>query len=149
MEPMRVRPHHLLDIISSFGAGHQFQPHPYQHAVHTCAEIVLNDLDTPLQFVVGADFICAPCIHLGPDGRCDDLVSSLDPPVSKQEYNDALDRKLLQFFGLREGQHMTFGEYLQVIREHFAGLPELCAHPREAPEDRRQRLDAGLRKLGV
>lgn len=149
MEPMLVRPHHLLDIISSHGAGHEFKPSPYQHAVHTCAEIVLSDLDTPLEFVVGADFICAPCIHLGADGRCDDMVGSLDPPVSKQDYNDALDRRLLEFFGLREGDRMSFGEYLAVIRAHFEGLPEICAHPKESAEDRGRKLDAGLSKLGA
>ena len=48
MERMEIRPHHLLDIISSHGAGHEFKPAAYGHAVHTCAEIVLNDLDTPV-----------------------------------------------------------------------------------------------------
>ena len=148
MEPMKVRPHHLLDIISSHGAGHEFKPAAYGHAVHTCAEIVLNDLDTELEFVVGADFICDPCIH-NVEGRCDDMVSSLDPPVSKQDYNDDLDRRLLVHFGLQEGERMTFGEYLKVIRGHFEALPELCSHPREAPERRAANLEAGLSRLGV
>ena len=148
MEPMRVRPHHLLDIISSHGAGHEFKPAAYGHAVHTCAEIVLNDLDTPLEFVVGADFICEPCIHLV-EGRCDDVLSQLDPPISKQEYNDDLDRRVLAHFEMQEGDRMTFGEYLQVIREHFEGLPELCTHPKGAVEDRAKNLDAGLTTLGA
>lgn len=148
MEPMLIRPHHLLDIISSHGAGHQFRPSAYGHAGHTCAEIVLNDLDVPLHFVVGADFICAPCVHLGPDGRCDDVISSLDPPVSKQQYNDELDRRLLEFFGLCEGDQISFRQYLATIRAHFEGLAEICAHPNESPQQRRENLEAGLRKLG-
>jgi len=70
---MHLRPHHLLDIVTEYGAGTTFEPHPYGHAVHTCAEVVLNDLDTEVQFVVAADFICAPCVHLV-DGVCDDVV---------------------------------------------------------------------------
>lgn len=148
MEPMRVRPHHLLDIITSHGAGHEFKPAAYGHAVHTCAEIVLNDLDTPLEFVVGADFICEPCIRLV-EGRCDDVLSQLDPPISKQDYNDDLDRRVLAHFELQEGDRMTFGEYLHVIREHFEGLPELCSHPGETAENRATNLDAGLTRLGA
>ena len=148
MEPMKVRPHHLLDIITSHGAGHEFKPAAYGHAVHTCAEIVLNDLDTPLEFVVGADFICEPCIHLV-DGRCDDVLSQLDPPISKQDYNDDLDRRLLAYFELQEGDRMTFGEYLEVIREHFEGLPEICTHPGGSVKERATNLDAGLNRLGT
>jgi len=149
MERMTARPHHLLDIVTSFGAGSEFRPSAYGHAVHTCAEIVLNDLDTPIELVVGADFICAPCKHLGPDGRCDDMLSQLDPPISKQDYNDALDRRLLEHFGLDEGAQMSFGEYLGVVRRCFAGLPELCAHPGQTAEQRASKLEAGLTKLGV
>jgi len=148
MEPMKVRPHHLLDIITSHGAGHEFKPAAYGHAVHTCAEIVLNDLDTPLEFVVGADFICAPCIHLV-EGRCDDVLSQLDPPISKQDYNDDLDRRVLAHFELQEGDRMTFGDYLQVIRRHFEGLPDICTHPGEEVATRARNLDAGLVRLGA
>ena len=148
MERMDIRPHHLLDIISSHGAGHEFKPAAYGHAVHTCAEIVLNDLDTPLEFVAAADFICAPCIHLV-DGVCDDTVGSLDPPLMKQDYNDDLDRRLLVHFELAEGDQITFGEYLQVIADHFSGLPEMCSHPGEEVSARAENLRAGLDKLGV
>ncbi len=149
MECMEIRPHHLLDIISSFGAGSEFKPAvAYGHAVHTCAEIVLGDLDTPLEFVAAADFICAPCIHLV-DGVCDDTVGVHDPPVMKQDYNDALDRRLLAYFGLAERDQMTFGEYLRVIADNFEGLAEMCSHPNEEVSVRDANLRAGLDKLGV
>ena len=38
MTAMRLRPHHILDIISSYGHGAEFRPSPYGHAVHTVAE---------------------------------------------------------------------------------------------------------------
>ncbi len=147
MHVMHIRPHHLLDIIASHGAGAEFKPAAYGHAVHTCAEIVLGDVSTPLEFIVGADFICEPCIHLV-DGLCDDMVNSLDPPVLKQDYNDDLDRRLLVHFGLAEGDRMTFGEYLTVIREHLDGLAEICSHPGESVDKRRSDLAAGLTNLG-
>ncbi len=148
METMRLRPHHLLDIITAYGAGAEFKPHPYGHAVHTCAAIVLNDLDTEVEFIVGADFICEPCIHLV-EGRCDDVVSQLDPPPSKQDYNDDLDRRVLAHLQMEESTVMSVGEFLQVVREHFAGLPQICVHPQRSVEKRAANLNAGLEKLGV
>ena len=148
MQSMTLRPHHLLDIITAYGAGAEFKPHPYGHAVHTCAEIVLNDLDTEVEFIIGADFICEPCIHLV-EGRCDDVVSQLDPPPSKQDHNDDLDRRVFAHLQMQEGAVMTVREFLRVVREHFQGLPEICVHPKRSLEERAANLDAGLKKLGV
>lgn len=145
---MRARPHHLIDIICQYGAGTPFRPSPYGHAVHTVAERIIADPGVLIQFGIGADDICAPCVHLV-NGRCDDLVRSLDPPASKQDYNDALDERLLAFLGMTEGQTMTFREYLGVLRTHLDGLAQVCAHPGETPEARHQRLVAGLAKLGA
>jgi hypothetical protein len=148
MNMMTLRPHHLLDIVTAFGAGARFEPHPFGHAVHTCAEIVLNDLDTEVQFVVGADFICEPCVHLV-RGRCDDVLSQLDPPVSKQDYNDDLDRRVIAHLGIREGDVMTVRQFLAIVRQRLAGLSEVCTHPKGSAEKRAAELEAGLRKLSA
>lgn len=145
---MRARPHHLLDIISQIGGGGDFRPHPYGHAVHTVAERVMADPEVLITFVVGADDICDPCVHLVA-GRCDDMLTHLDPPRSKQDYNDDLDRRLLAYFGMTEGQQMTFRDYLAIIRAHFEGLEQVCSHPGEDPAARRERLDRGLQHFGV
>ena len=149
MDIMELRPHHILDIVKSYGAGSAFRPHPYGHAVHTVAKQILSDLEIKVRLIVGSDEICQPCIHLQPDGLCDDVLHQLNPPISKQTYNDDLDRRLLAYFGLREGDRMTFGEYLEVIREHFEGLPDICTHPGDSVEERTTNLDAGLKKLGT
>jgi hypothetical protein len=146
MARMKLRPHHLLDIVTQHGAGGEFGPHPYGHAVHTCAEIVLNDPGTEVEFVVGADFICEPCTHLV-DGLCDDVLSQLDPPIPKQEYNDDLDRRVLAHLGMRARDVMTVREFLARVAERFEGLPEICTHPKQQLEYRATNLRAGLGKL--
>ena len=145
---MRLRPHHLLDIITQHGAGVPFAPHPYGHAVHTVAAAVLADPDVAIAFVVGADDICSPCRHLI-DGRCDDVLSQLDPPIAKQDYNDDLDRRVLVHLGMAEGSALTFAGFLEVVREHLAGIEQVCTHPREVPSERLSRLTSGLRKLSA
>lgn len=144
---MRARPHHLIDIITQYGAGRPFRPHEYGHAVHTVAERVISQPDVAVEFVVDADDICAPCVHLV-DGRCDDVLGQLDPPVSKQEYNDDLDCRLLAHLEMREGQVMSFREYLAVIGDHVDGIEQVCAHPGEDPARRLRDVRRGLEKLG-
>ena len=59
-----IKPHHFIDIITYLGAGKEtFEPHPYGHAVHSVAAKILHDRDIRLEFVLGADDICKPCIH--------------------------------------------------------------------------------------
>lgn len=67
--------------------------------------------------------------------------------ASKQEYNDALDHRLLEFLGMAEGQTMTFREYVTVLRNHVDGLAEQCAHPGESVVERAALLQRGLAKL--
>jgi hypothetical protein len=145
---MRARPHHLIDIITQYGAGQPFEPSAYGHAVHTVAARVIADPTVRIEFGVGADDICAPCKHLV-NGRCDDVVGGFDPPVSKHDYNDALDARLLEFLGMEEGQVMSFAEYLTVLRGHLEGLAELCHWPGEEASARREKLERGLEKLGA
>ena len=143
---LTLRPHHLLDIVTHHGGGTPFRPHDYGHAVHTVAATVLADLDVRIRFLVGADDICAPCRHLH-DGKCAAVLSQLAPPVSKQDYNDGLDRQLFAYFGMTDGQVMTFREYLGIVRAHIDGIEHVCTHPKEDPTKRRANLIRGLEKL--
>jgi hypothetical protein len=148
MTTMKLRPHHLLDIITAYGDNAEFKPSAYGHAVHTCAEIVLNHPDTEVEFIVGADFICRPCVHLV-DGRCDDVVGQLEPAPSKQDYNDDLDRRVCAHLELAEGTVMTVREFVALVAGHYEGLPELCHHPKEDVAGRARKLKAGLEKIGL
>ena len=149
MAIMKLRPHHILDIISGHGQGARFEPHPYGHAVHTVAEAILSNVDTKVELVVGADEICRPCKHLRPDGLCDDILSQLDPPISKQGYNDDLDRRLLAHLGLEPVTVMTVRHYLEVIAKETPGIEKICTHPEEDPKRRLDGLTQGLAKLGI
>ena len=146
---MKLRPHHTLDIVSSYGHGAEFKPHPYGHAVHTVAKTILADLDTPVELIVGADEICRPCKHLQPDGLCDDVLSQLDPPISKQKYNDDLDRRLFAYLDIKPGTAMSVRQFLSIVNEHVPGIEAICTHPKEDSERRLEGLTRGLIQLGL
>ena len=146
---MELRPHHLLDIINDYGKDAEFKPHPYGHAVHTVAKSVLADLDIKVKFIVGADEICKPCKYLGKDGICTDVVSQLDPPPSKQEYNDNLDNLLFSYLGFEPDTTMSVKKYLEIVNEKVPGIEEICTHPKEDMTERLEGLTQGLIKLGI
>jgi hypothetical protein len=146
---MQLRPHHLIDIVTDYGHGVEFRPHPYGHALHTVAEKVLADLTVEIEFVLAADDICAPCRHLRPGGLCDDVLSQLAKPVSKQAYNDALDGSLFPYLGMQPGTRLSMREFLGRLQEHIPGIEQICTHPGEEQADRLQGLEAGLERLGI
>ena len=145
---MKLRPHHVLDIISGYGHDSKFAPHPYGHAVHTVAHSILSDLELDVEFVIGADDICRPCKHLQPDGLCNDFLQR-DPPVLKQDYNDDLDKRLFQYLDLTSARVMTIRKYLEIVAKNLSGIVKICTHPGEDQKARLNGLRQGLAKLGV
>jgi len=142
-----LRPHHLLDIVTSIGHGHDFTPHPYGHNVHVVASKTLAGIDWKARFVIGADEICRPCSHLGKDGLCNDVLRQVQPHLSKQHYNDSLDARLMACLGMKQGAEMTVREFLELINRHVPGIENICTHPGEAKSERLDGLAKGLSRL--
>jgi hypothetical protein len=146
---IELRPHHLLDIIRDYGDGIVYQPHEDGHALHLVAGEVLERLDQEIIFVIAADSICRPCRRLRRDGSCADVLSQLAEPVSKQSYNDALDRRLWDYLELDRGNRLTVRQFLKQVSRRLAGLERLCAHPGEDEAARRAGMQKGLARLGI
>ena len=149
MSTMALRPHHVLDIISDWGNGAAFKPHPYGHNVHGVAAALLADTSVKVKWIIGADAICAPCVHLRPDGSCDDVLDQVEGRPPKQAYNDALDAKVFDYLGLEPGAVTTFREHLERVNSRTPGIETICTHPGEDEAGRLQGLIAGLTKLGI
>ena len=106
-------------------------------------------LETKVEFLVGADDICRPCKNLLPNGQCDDMVRSLSPPVPKQKYNDDLDRRLFRYLDFTPGMMMTVREFLERVEVKLPGIEKICTHPKEDEKKRLEGLTEALRKLGM
>lgn len=148
-KPLKLRPHHLLDILTGYGNGEKVEPHPYGHALHVITPMVLEYPGLPVTFVAAADDICAPCKHLRPDGTCDDVLSQLSPPPSKHEYNDDLDRRLFAYLRVRSGTTMTVYAFLELANRHVPGIEKVCTHPKEDEQRRLAGMLKGLQMLGI
>ena len=146
---MKLRPHHILDILRTYGHGKTFTPHPYGHALHTVAQTILSDLSREVELIIGADEICLPCRHLQANGICDDVLQQLEPPLSKQSYNDALDRRVFTYLGLKPGSVLSAQRFFEIVDEKTPGIETICSHPHERAQYRLSGLTQGLRDLGI
>jgi hypothetical protein len=146
---MHLRPHHILDIVSGYGRGIFYQPHPYGHSQHIVAPKLLSDLDINIKLVIGADDICQGCKHLMPDGKCKDVLAQLIPSPSKQAYNDVLDSHLFDDLSIVPGTVTTTRSFLEVVNEKVPGIEKICTHPKENEEERLKGLINGLTMLGL
>ena len=149
-EVIRIKPHHFVDIVTQFGEGAPFEPHPYGHAVHTVAERTLADLDVMLEMDLGADDICSPCIH-NIDGLCDDtLDTSYRPgvPASKREWNLILDRRWCDRLHVAAGDRMTVRAFVELLRDRAGDISDIYReNPPGRTADRAAKLAAGIGKL--
>jgi hypothetical protein len=73
----------------------------------------------------------------------------LEEPLSKQAYNDELDRSLFSAFGMRPGEEMTMRAFLERVNEHTPGIEKICTHPGEEEQRRLEGLKQGLTRLGI
>jgi len=150
-EPIRIKPHHFVDIIRDCGAGEIcFEAHPYGHALHLVATRIISDPDAPLVMELGADDICGPCRH-NIAGLCDDMIdTSFRPaaPASKREYNLLVDRRWCERLGLKQGDRLTARELCERVRDLAGDITDI--YREEPPEDtaaRRQSICDGIAKL--
>ncbi|MFP4058252.1 MAG: hypothetical protein ACLF0G_15400 [Candidatus Brocadiia bacterium] len=146
-EPIPIKPHHFVDILRALGRGQAvFEPHPYGHALHLVAARLLADRDAPLAIELGADAICAPCIH-NVGGRCDDTIdTSFRPqaPASKQEWNLLLDTRWCERLGLAQGECLAAHAFARRIAARMGDLADVYRElPPRRTAERARHLRAG------
>lgn len=146
---LKLRPHHIIDIITGYGNNVVYQPHPYGHSQHLVATRLLSDLNLRIKLVLASDDICKGCKHLMADGRCNDVLAQITPSPSKQAYNDVLDCRLFDHFSLAPGCVMSVRNYFEIVNSHTPGIEKICTHPKENPDSRLSGLVYGLIKSGI
>jgi dienelactone hydrolase len=139
---LAMRPHHFIDILRQIGAGQEFKPSSYGHAVHSVAKALMERPNTTLMFVNRCDAICAPCIH-NKNGVCDDYLS--DRKMSKHDFNTALDARLFQRLQLEEAMAMSAAGFCAILRERFGEPSEIWAHM--PAEDAKKRFGMMLKGI--
>jgi len=146
---LKLRPHHVIDIITGHGNNVVYQPHPYGHSQHLVAQKLLSDLNLRIKLVLESDDICRGCKHLMADGKCRDVLAQIIPSPSKQAYNDVLDSRLLDHLLLASDCVITARKYLELVNNSTPGIEKICTHPKESSEKRLAGLINGLTIIGI
>ena len=97
---MKIRIHHFFDIIRDFGSGKIIVPHQFLHAYHIIAEQIRENPDVELIIIVESDAVCTGCVHLE-DSICNDIISHRKDFVSKEEFNNHLDKRIVEVCGIQ------------------------------------------------
>jgi len=144
VEIIDLRPHHLLDIVRRFQPDDDpdYVRAPGENGVRTVVRMVSGGIDFPARFIIGPDFICAPCSHLQPGGRCDRILEAHDPPQPIDDYNDPLDARVLDYLRLEPGVEMTVRRFLEVVNGRPPGADRRDDRP-GGQGDRRVRRREG------
>ena len=146
---MKLRPHHILDIIKGHGNGKEYRPAASGNSQHIVAPKLLSNLDLKIKLVLDADDICEGCKFLLPDGKCSNVLGQIKPSPSMQAYNDVLDSRLFDFLSMEVDSVITSREFLEMVNEKVPGIEKICTHPKEDQEKRLTGLIDGLIKLGI
>ena len=131
---VRIKPHHLIDIIIHFGKGERSIPPDLDrgHAQHLVAEKVLGDPGCVVIMETGIDDICTPCRFVR-DGVCTDKV---DPAFHgtplKHEYNKGLDERWMARLGIRNVQEYTVRAFCELLTGKTGELEKI--YPFSTPE---------------
>lgn len=127
---MKLRIHHLFDIIRDFGSGKIFEKHDYGHSYHTIAQKIRDDKAIEIKLVIAQDDICENCIKLV-DGDCIDSINHRKDFDKKEVFNNYLDNRIMKILNLQEHEVVNLEEivkrsdsYLDKIEYIYAGNDE-------------------------
>ena len=99
-------------MIRDFGKDKALIPHPYGHSYHRIASIIWRNPEIKIKLVVQADDVCVGCRQLI-NHHCMDTISHRKDFISKEKFNDHIDRKILKVCGLKENDELIAADILR------------------------------------
>jgi hypothetical protein len=99
-----IKPHHFLDIIKLYGRGcDRFLPDDtFNHDFYLVGNSILKERHRQLVLVAASDDICLPC-RFRDGATCCDTVTGIGDYSTKESWNAAIDSRLFDLLGLRDG----------------------------------------------
>ena len=144
-----IKPHHLIDIIKLYGAGveHFVPDELYQHDFYKVANLMIENLNTELQFTIYGDDICRPCNRFK-DSHCSDPLDHIRGYHCKDTYNQALDSRLIDQLKLDQNAIYTAREFIEILSRDTDIISHVWLEEDSELTEKRNRLfQAGLKKL--
>lgn len=133
MESIKIKPHHLLDILKLHGKGIEefVKDIEFGHDFYKVANEIINLEVSEVIFTRDCDDICEPCKYRR-DNECSDYVSFLDN-YSKDKLNKEIDDKLFKLLGLKEKESYKIEGIFKLLMKNlsYSLFEEVWEHANE------------------
>ena len=144
-----IKPHHFVDIITSFGAGKvAFKPHHYGHDVHIVAPKIMSNRDIILEIELGIDDICKPCKH-NINNLCNDTIDTSfrpEAPSLKRRWNLLIDQRWCKRLKIKQGDRLSAREFCERLRDLAGDITDIYREiPNNLTAERVSKLKKGIK----
>lgn len=144
-EVLTIRIHHFFDIIRDLRTGSKMEANnSYKHSYHLVANTLRDSPDMKMKIVVDLDSVCDGCIH-NKEGKCDDPLTIKEGFTMKNDYNNYLDRRILEKLTLSEGDVVTPREICKTANIYIDNICQIYEiDPKEEIDARKKEFIEGL-----
>jgi hypothetical protein len=118
---VKLRPDHVIWVLK-YLYRRDGRDDERQHGGSAVLAALSDNLDQPIELVLGEDDICGPCKY-NHDGRCTDGLD-WTPKIGKQEWVERRDESAMRILGVWPGAAMRAGELFGLFGRQ---LPLLAA----------------------
>ena len=141
---IKIRPHHLLDIIRDFGNEVERETHPWGASLASVTHNILSNINQEVEFVLNVDSICKTCSKL--NGHI--CEAKINNELLMRDYNDRLDQALFSALNISPGNKLPVIEFLRIVYKKIEVL-NLFNSPSNNPIARKQGTKSAFDKLGI
>jgi len=122
---LTMRIHHFFDIIRDLRTGEKLEADIlYKHSYHIVANSLRDSPETKMKIVIDLDSVCEGCIH-NKDGKCDDPLTIKKGFAMKNDYNNYLDKRILEKIGISEGDIVTPREICKSADNYIENMNQI------------------------
>ena len=118
---LKLRIHHIFDIIRDLGANKTFEKHSYDHSYHKVAKSIIEKNNHAFKIVVSTDDICKNCIKLE-DNKCTDDIFHRKDFSQKEKFNDYLDNRINKILNLKENETTTLKNLINIADKYIENI---------------------------
>lgn len=141
---IKMRPHHLLDILRDYGNDRVRGAHPWGASLSNVTSTVLSDPEHEIEFVLNVDSICETCSKLNAH-ICE---AKINEQLLMRDYNDRLDIDLFRELDILPNTKMSLVDFAVKVSKNLSVLC-LFTSPNEDSSLRRKGTLSALQRLGV
>ena len=140
---IKIRPHHLLDILRDYGNEVKRDFHPFGASLKEITNDILSDINQNIRLVSRVDSICVTCSKLE-NSIC---KARINDDLLMREYNDDLDDNLFDIMDISPGSELSVRNFLEIVENRMSSILTQFSSPNNSPKVRETGTTIAIRKL--